>query len=42
MDDVSELAPLKLVSKAVKASDQEVAANIRSRSALLRIAERVR
>lgn len=42
MNDISELPPLKLIGKALRASDQEVATNIRARSALLRIAERVR
>ena len=33
--------PMRLVGKAVRASDTEVAANVRSRSAIMRIAERV-
>ncbi len=33
-------APLKLVGRAIRASEQEVAANPRSRSAVLRVAER--
>jgi 16S rRNA (cytosine1402-N4)-methyltransferase len=32
---------LKLIGKAVTASEQEIAANVRSRSARLRIAERL-
>ncbi len=34
------LAPLKLVGRAIRAGEQEVAANPRSRSAILRVAER--
>ena len=33
--------PMRLVGKAVRANDDEVAANVRSRSAIMRIAERV-
>lgn len=33
--------PMRLLGKAVRASDSEVAANVRSRSAIMRIAERV-
>jgi 16S rRNA (cytosine1402-N4)-methyltransferase len=38
----SALTPrLKLIGKAIRASEQEVAANPRARSAVLRIAERL-
>ncbi len=35
-----DVARLKLVGRAIKASDEEVAANPRSRSAIMRVAER--
>jgi len=38
----SQLNPkLKLISKAIRASDEEVAQNPRARSAVLRVAEKV-
>lgn len=42
LDDQTEIPPLKLISKGLRASEQEIATNIRARSALLRIAERMR
>jgi 16S rRNA (cytosine1402-N4)-methyltransferase len=41
MESQQERPPLKLVGKAVKPSSEEVAANPRSRSAVMRVAERV-
>lgn len=42
LDDQTEMPPLKLIGKGLRASEQEIATNIRARSALLRIAERMR
>ena len=39
--DISSLVPLKAVGRAIKATSEEILANPRSRSATLRIAERV-
>jgi 16S rRNA (cytosine1402-N4)-methyltransferase len=32
---------MRLVGKAVRASDEEVAANVRARSAIMRVAEKI-
>ena len=42
LDDQTEIPPLKIIGKAMRASEQEIVNNIRARSALLRIAERMR
>ncbi|WP_020560361.1 16S rRNA (cytosine(1402)-N(4))-methyltransferase RsmH [Thiofilum flexile] len=42
LDDQTEIPPLKTLGKAVRAGEEEIATNIRARSALLRVAERMR